>query len=157
TAETAPRLAEKYRETVKPGFYREILCGKSNLESCQINSLQGIFKITEQPDILKMDIGFPSFSSDLSLKGVEQENGKTATTLDGWLEIIDAYVAEFAPRAVALKNQSAYSRHLDYDAVPKERAEPLFACHAKGESLPPDDSKALRDFLFRYCVGKGTE
>ncbi len=157
TAESAPRLAEKYHAMIRPGFYQEILRERSRLECCQVNSLQRIFMETEQPDLLPQDIGFPALSSGLDLKRVESECGKTATTLDGWLEIIDWVFATYGPRAVAAKNQSAYARRLDYEAVPQEQAAPLFARHAAGETLAPEDSKALQDYLFRYCVTKATE
>jgi uncharacterized protein len=157
TAESAPRLAEKYLALLRPGFYREILREKSNLESCQVNALERIFRETEQPDLLHQDIGFPTLSSDLDLERVKQETGQSADSLDGYLAIVDDLFARCASRAVAAKNQSAYSRRLNYDNVPKEQAEPLFARHAKGETLASDEKKALQDHLFRYCVGKATE
>jgi hypothetical protein len=157
TAESAPRLAEKYRALVRPGFYRDILCRRSNLVCCQVNSLQRIFMETEQPDLLKQDLSFVALSTGLDLKGIARDSGKTAGTLEDWLGVIDWYFAAYGPRAVAVKNQSAYSRRLDYEAVPKERAAPLFARHAQGEMLSPDESKALQDHLFRYCIGKATE
>ncbi len=88
---------------------------------------------------------------------MEFESGKTADTLDGWLEVIDWHFATYGPRAIAVKNQSAYARRLDYEAVPKERAEPLFARFARHEKLDAEEQKALQDYLFRYCVGKATE
>lgn len=156
TEVSAPRLAEKYRALVKPGFYAYILRERCGIEHCQVNSLQAAFMHTEQPDLLRQDIGFPALSSDLNHPGVEREFGKTADTLDGWLEIIDGVFTTCGPLAVAAKNQSAYSRRLDYAAVPKEQAAPLFARHARGETLPPDEKKALQDYLFRYCVGAAT-
>jgi len=158
TAESALRLAEKYRALVKPGFYREIIREKAHVEHCQVNSLQRVFMETEHPDLLPQDLSFVALSTGgPDLDAIERDSGKRADTLDGWLEIIDWYFATYGPRAVAVKNQSAYARRLDYEAVPKERAEPLFARHAKGERLDPTESKALQDYLFRYCVGKATE
>src|SRR5262249_23417391 len=51
TEASAPRLAEKYRALVRPGFYREILRDRSNLVCCQVNSLMAIFTETEYPDL----------------------------------------------------------------------------------------------------------
>ena len=57
-----------------------------------------------------------------------------------------------------MKNQNAYSRRLDYDAVPKERAAPAFNGMISSWNLRgPEDVKTAQDFLFRYCVGKATE
>lgn len=158
TAESAPRLAEKYRAMVKPGFYRAILRQKANIECCQVNSLERIFMETAQPDLLPQDLSFVALSTGgPDLDAIERETGKRPSTLDGWLEVIDGYFATYGPRAVAVKNQSAYARRLDYEAVPKERAEPLFVRHAAGQTLDPAERKALQDYLFRYCVGKATE
>lgn len=157
TAESAPRLAEKYRSLVRPGFYQYVLQEKSRLEHCQVNSLQRIFMETEQPDLLRQDLSIVALSSGLDPATVERESGKTASTLDGWLGVIDWHFAHYGPRAVAVKSQSAYARRLDYAAVPREEAVPLFARLGRGEALAPAEMKRLQDHLFRYCVQKSTE
>lgn len=157
TEKSAPRIAEKYLDLIKPGFYRKILKEKSNLESCQVNSLQGIFIQTEQPDLLPQDIGFPPLCTDISRGWVEEKYGKMPETLDGWLEIVDWHFTTYGPLAIAAKNQSAYSRRLDYETVSKDVAEPIYSRFARGESLSPADMKVQQDYLFRYCVGKATE
>ena len=58
TADSAPRLAEKYKAMVRPGFYREVLREKAHIEACQVNSLQRIFMETEQPDLLRRTSAF---------------------------------------------------------------------------------------------------
>ncbi|MCK1272929.1 hypothetical protein IVB44_23185 [Bradyrhizobium sp. 49] len=60
TAESLPRIAEKYRETVQPGFYAAIL-RRANVEGCQVNSLQRIFMETEQPALLAQDLSILQF------------------------------------------------------------------------------------------------
>ncbi len=102
---------------------------------------------TEQPDLLRQDLSTVALSNGLDLKRVEQESGLASGTLDGWLEIIDWHFTKYGPRAVAVKNQSAYSRLLDYDRAAPEKAEPLFARHAHGEALNLDEWKTLQDFL----------
>ncbi len=156
TESTAERLAEAYTATVRLGFYRHILRELANVEVCQVNSLQRIFMKSEQPDLLAQDLSIVALSTGLDLAEVERDCGKTAQTLDEWLEIIDWYFAQYGPLAVAVKNQSAYSRRLNYQRVPQERAEPLFRRLAQGESLNPEEMKTLQDFLFRYCVEKAT-
>lgn len=157
TEQSVFRLAEKYREMIKPGFYRTILRDKCNIEVCHVNSLQRIFFETEYPDLLLQDIGFPALSTELETERVEREYGKTADTLDSWLEIVDHVFATHGPHAVAAKNQSAYGRRLNYADVTKERAEPLFSRRSRGDRLDSDDRKALGDYLFCYCVRKATE
>lgn len=157
TEASYPRIAEKYRELVRPGFYRHILREKANLEHCQVNSLQRIFMETEQPDLLPQDLSIVALGSGLDLRAVEEECGRTASTLEGWLEIIDWHFATYGPRAVAVKSQSAYQRRLSYERVDAGVAAPLFARHAAGEALDPGEMKTLQDFLMRYCIGKATE
>ncbi len=155
---SAPRLAEKFRALARPGFYREIVSKKSNIEHCQVNSLQRIFMETADPELLRQDLSFTAFSSEgPDVAYVEKESGRKASTLEEWLGIIDGYFATYGPRAVAVKNQGAYFRRLDYAAVSKDRAAPLFARHARREKLDPGETKDLQDYLFRYCVGKATE
>jgi hypothetical protein len=157
TEETAPAIEERYRDMVQPGFYAEILRKRSNIEVCQVNSLDRIFRETEQPDLLLQDIGFPPLSADLDIKRVESEFGRTAATLEGWLAIVDGIFSEFGPRAVATKSQSAYGRRLDYEPATEAEAAPLFARIAAGEAVSRAERKPLEDFLFRHCVTRATE
>ncbi|WP_407114639.1 amidohydrolase family protein [Bradyrhizobium sp. LMG 9283] len=160
TAESLPRIAEKYRETVRPGFYANIL-RLANIESCHVNSLQRIFLETEQPALLAQDLSILEFCrcSIADLARVEGETGKQPTTLDEWLDIIDFYFATYGPRAVAVKCQIAYSRPLDFAPVAKAHASRLFLHHVGKvrHGLGSEDLKGLQDFLFRYCVGKAGE
>jgi predicted TIM-barrel fold metal-dependent hydrolase len=72
--------------------------------------------------------------------------------------VIDWHFETYGPRAVATKNQSAYVRRLDYEDVPKEVAAPLFARHLREkDGLNPEETKALQDHLWRYCVRRATE
>jgi predicted TIM-barrel fold metal-dependent hydrolase len=160
TADSAPRIAEKYRDMVKPGFYRKIIGERANVAHCQVNSLQRIFMETEQPDLLAQDLSFMEFArcSQHDIALVERESGKQARSLDDWLAIIDEYFAKYGRRAVAVKNQNAYARRLDYDAVSKDRAAPAFdGLVASWQVLGPEGVKALQDYLFRYCVQKATD
>jgi predicted TIM-barrel fold metal-dependent hydrolase len=160
TAESAPRLAEKYRDLVRPGFYATVLRQRSNIEACHVNSLQRIFMETAQPDLLPQDLSFYEFAraGAHDIAQVEAETGRKIATLDDWLGAIDEYFAKYGPRAVAVKNQSAYGRRLDYDSVPRERAAAAFdGMHNSWRLLGPEDVKTAQDFLFRYCIGKAAE
>lgn len=159
-ADTVRRIAEKYRETIRPGFYADIL-KRANIENCQVNSLQRIFMETEQPALLAQDLSILEFCrcSAADITRVHDETGKRPKTLDDWLDIIDFYFATYGPRAVAVKCQIAYSRSLDFAPVAKAHAARLFLHHV-GEmrhDLGSEDLKSTQDFLFRYCVGKATD
>ncbi|MER9134472.1 amidohydrolase family protein [Mesorhizobium sp. M0768] len=160
TSKSVPRIAEKYRDTVRPGFYPTIL-RRANIESCQVNSVQRIFMETEQPTLLLQDLSILPFcrcsAADLAL--VHAETGRQPTTLEEWLDVIDHYFATYGHKAVAVKCQIAYSRPLDFAPISKPRASRLFARHVGvlGHPLGSEDFKALQDFLFRYCVDKAGE
>ncbi|WP_375784881.1 amidohydrolase family protein [Bradyrhizobium sp. Pha-3] len=162
TAESLPRIAEKYRETVRPGFYATIL-RRANIERCQVNSVQRIFMETEQPELLAQDLDITNFSrcGAVDFTRVENETGKQPTTLEAWLDAIDFYFATYGPRAVAVKCWIAYSRSLDFSPVAEAHASQLFLRHAgkigSTSALCSEDLKALQDFLFRYCVDKAGE
>jgi len=162
TAESLPRIAEKYHQTVQPGFYARVL-NLANIKGCHVNSLQRIFMETEQPGLLDHDISILQLCrcSAADFAWVEAETGRRPTTLDEWLEIIDFYFATYGAKAVAVKSQIAYSRALDFEPVTKAHAARLFPHHADRvgalHALGPEDLKALQDYLFRYCVGKAGE
>ncbi|HMN84768.1 MAG TPA: amidohydrolase family protein [Bauldia sp.] len=163
TAGSAPRIAEKYRDGIRPGFYGEVL-KKANIETCQVNSLQRIFMETEQPELLTQDLSILPFgrAAPADFAMVAAETGRRPDTLDDWLDIIDWYFATYGSKAVAVKSQIAYSRPLDFAPVAREQAARLFRHHVgkvagAHHPLGPDDLKALQDFLLRYCVGKAGE
>jgi predicted TIM-barrel fold metal-dependent hydrolase len=163
TAESLPRIAEKYRDTVRPGFYASIL-RRANIETCQVNSLQRIFMETEQPALLAQDLSILAFSrcGTGDFATIAAETGRQPETLEEWLDIVDGYFAKYGPRAVAVKCQIAYARALDFAPVAKPHAARLFAHHVaelRGAHhiFGPADLKTLQDFLFRYCVGKAGE
>jgi hypothetical protein len=160
TAESAPRIAEKYRAFVNPGFYRTVLQEKSNVPHCQVNSLMHTFCDTAQPDILKQDIGlpnltYPAIGPDRS--AITKLTGQTINSLEDYIAFLERFFAEKAPKAVAVKSQCAYWRRLNFDNVQEEIAVPLFARLLQGESLQPEEHKAVEDFLFRWCAQKATE
>ena len=61
TAASAPRIAEKYRALVRPGV-RDVIRDRANIEECHVNSLERIFMETEEPDLLRQDLGFVEFA-----------------------------------------------------------------------------------------------
>ncbi len=157
-AASVGRITEKLRGMTRKGFYEEILRRRSNVPSCQVNSLEGpLFVETEYPTLLYQDLSFVAMSSGLDVKKLSAESQLPAETLDQWYAVIDWYFDRYGARAVAVKNQSAYSRRLNYDRVSKADAAPLFARHAKGEKLSEAEMKAVQDHLFRHCVQKATD
>lgn len=153
TAENAPRIAEKYRAMVRPGFYREVLKDKCRLDHCQVNSLQTLFMESSQPDLLRQDLSILGLSTGVDRAFVEREGAKS---LDDWLGVIDRKFATYGPRAVAVKCQCAYDRPLDFSEPDQAAAEKAFAKFVAGESLSSEARKPMEDFLFDVCVRKAT-
>jgi predicted TIM-barrel fold metal-dependent hydrolase len=156
SAESVERITEKMRTLVKPGYYRNVLRDVANVDTCQVNSLEHVFCETQYPDLLMQDLSFVGLSTGLDLNLAKRAN-REPVTLSDWHAVIDWYFETYAARAVAVKNQSAYARRLDYAKVSDEDAAPLFERFARRDPLNAAEMKALQDHLFHYCVSKATD
>lgn len=149
-------LAERYRATVKPGFYETVLRRHAGIEVSQVNSLEAPFAETRQPDLLQQDLSLvhfsPSVADDLTKLG--DPFGLSLRDLADYHRVIDAWFAKYGPYAVAVKSQAAYWRGLDYDEVAAEEAEPILRKRLNGEPVTEPERKALDDHVFWYAVGK---
>lgn len=152
---TVATVSEQYQRTRRPGFYKRILCDMAGIDSCQVNT--GTFHESRQPLLLLQDISLVGMFVGPNLKAFGQPTGIDVKTLSDWYRVIDWWFEKYAPYAVAVKSQNAYSRNIDYRRVPQERAEPLFAKRLRGEPLTEEEQQALEDHLFWYAVGKATE
>ncbi|WP_347242818.1 amidohydrolase family protein [Thermogutta sp.] len=153
--ESVLQLAEKFESTRRPGFYRRILCDLAKIDSCQVNT--GTFHESRQPLLLLQDISIVGMFAGPNLRAFGEPTGIQVTTLSDWYRVIDWWFDRYSRYAVAVKSQNAYSRNIDYEKVPQERAEPIFAKRLRGEALSPEEQKALEDHLFWYAVQKATE
>ncbi|MDX9974014.1 MAG: amidohydrolase family protein [FCB group bacterium] len=151
-------ISERIREQITPGFYRRLLRDVANIEYCHVNYLRKpVFCETDQPDLLAQDIGTVGLCTP-NVESTLKRAGMTAKTLDDWHKVIDWCFTTFGPRAVATKNQMAYSRRLDFQEVPAEEVAPIFERYAADrESVPAEEQKRLQDHLWHYCVDKATE
>lgn len=76
------------------------------------------------------------------------QKGKSIQSLDDYLNVIDMiFEHAVAHDAVCLKSTLAYQRTLDFQDVPKARAERAFGRPAK--QLSADELKDFQDFIFR--------
>lgn len=154
-AATFADVTERMRARVRPGLYRDTLA-RAGIESCQVNSLEAIFRETEQPDLLMQDLSLVAYTTALDLPAIERATGYLPRTLDGMEAAQDWFFDRYAARAVAVKSQAAYSRRLDYAEVPRDVAGPLFDRLARGERLAAADRKAAEDYLMRRAIGLAT-
>lgn len=155
TPANAAAIDERFRARVRPGLYDDIINRRSNIESVQINSLQKIWRGSSQPDLMRQDLSFVELSrcSRFDIDSIVAETGRTINKLDDWLETIDWYFSTYGPRSVAIKNQSAYTRRLDYGLQSKGRAAQAFTRLLGARPVvPSEEAKILHDYLFRYCI-----
>ncbi len=158
-ADTVDTISRRIRDGIRPGYFRKILQEDSLVEYTQVHSLDAtLFMETQYPDLLCQDIVFKNLSSDLDLDLVLDPEKDEVRSLEDFHGVIDQHFANYGPRAIAVKNPSAYRRRLDYEMVYSGDAAPLFTRYLKNkEGISPAEQKALCDHLFHYCIGKATE
>ena len=142
---------------VKKGFYKEVIQDIARVESCQVNSLEAMFMESEYPALLLQDLSFVPMSTRLDVARLCKASNLPATTLPEWHRVIDWNFEKFGPRAIAMKNQSAYARRLNYEDVEAKTAAPIFERYVKGEELSQAETKALQDHLSHYCLARATD
>ena len=158
TSGTVARVQEGYERVRKPGFYHYILNEVCGIESCQVNSLEGTpFMKTAMPELLMQDISIVEMFTATRFEKLSSPAGITVRSLPDWHRVIDWWFDTYGPYATAVKSQNAYSRNIDYEQVPAEEAEGLFARLVNREELTAIDKKKVEDHLFWYAVGKATE
>lgn len=155
--DTIPLLQERYEESFTPGLYERILREHANIETCQVDS--GSFRETRQPELLLQDINFCGFQT-CGEKEVRRTIARTGTSVDclsDWHDAIRIYFQKYGPYATAVKSQLAYSRGLDYEQVPAEKAEVPFKKRLEDEPLTPEETKLYQDHLFWFCVDQANQ
>lgn len=155
--QTIGTIQSRYLQTIHAGFYTTILRDLANIESCQVNCLSAPFGETKQPLLLMQDISIVGMYMGPNIETFASKAGIDVKDLNDWHRVIDWWFEHYAPYAVAVKSQAAYSRQLDYEDVPAEQAEAIFRKRINNESLSAVEKKRLEDHLFWYCVRKATE
>ncbi|UCD52382.1 MAG: amidohydrolase family protein, partial [Phycisphaerales bacterium] len=153
-------ISERLRADIRPGFYRRILREVANIEHVQINCLNSaVFRESEPAnDLLSYDLWTIGIASGVNKGALNHCAGTEVTTLKQAHEAIDRAFEKFGPKAIAVKDQSAYWRRLDFEEVSDEEAAPVFLKFARDESsLTPEETKALQNNLFRRCLRRATE
>ncbi len=156
SAESVERITDHLRKGVQKGYYYHILHDVAGVESCQVNSLDRTFRVTEYPDLLFQDLSTIPLGSEVNLDTLRRETGLPISDLQGAYQAIDWYFEQYGQQAIATKNQSAYARRLNYAQVTAEEAAPLFERLARGYEINANELKAIQDHLFRYTVSRAT-
>ncbi|UCD49952.1 MAG: amidohydrolase family protein [Phycisphaerales bacterium] len=157
SAATVRKVQAGYEKVRRPGFYQHVLCDLAKIESCQVNCLSAPFGESDMPTLLMQDISIVGMFAGPSLEGFGKPTGIDVKTLADWHRVIDWWFDKYGKYAVAVKSQNAYSRDIDYEQVPAEKAEPIFKKRLENQPLTGTERKALEDHLFWYAVGKATE
>lgn len=156
-ASAIPAIQAGYERTVKPGFYRNILVDRCNIESCQVNYLGAPFSETKQPELLMQDISILGMHIGPAIEAYAPRSGIEVRDLSDWHCVIDWWFETYGPYATSVKSQAAYGRSLDYRETPAEKAEAAFKKRVNGDPLTEGERVSLEDHLFWRAVGKAAE
>ena len=154
---TIPALQQKFESLLKPGLYKHVLKEKSNIESCQVNSLTDTINETESPLFLMQDLRIDGFFSWLDIEALSGKFDIRVNDMDDWYKVIDAWFNRYGKYAVGVKAAIAYSRNIDFTPTDYDKAAPVFKKLLNGSDLKADERKTLEDHLFWYAVDKSAE
>jgi hypothetical protein len=87
--DTVRKVAEGYEKIRRKGFYKEILCQKSGIESCQVNSLDEPFRKTAMPTLLMQDISLVGMFAGPNIRSYAKPSGINVKTLADWHRVIN--------------------------------------------------------------------
>jgi hypothetical protein len=162
TDEQARKLNSRIFDNYKDDkWLHHVVTERANIELMLVDPYWARFKF-ERPyrfaaivlNVTTMVDGYheSSFTSQLdSPYHFMRQAGKEIKTLDDYLAALDAiFEKAVASDAVCLKSTLAYQRTLEFQNVPRERAERAFG-RPKGE-LSPEEIRDFQDFIFwRLC------
>lgn len=155
---TIQEIQGGFERTVKPGFYLKILKEMGNIESCQVNSLEGRpFMESAMPTFLMQDISILGMVAGPNFKEVGEPTGIEVKSLDDWHRVIDWWFEKYGKYAVAVKSQQAYTRDINFEKVPAEKVEKIFGKRLREEELTAEEQKTLEDHCFWYAVEAATK
>ena len=149
---TVDRLQASYKTIRKPGFYREILVGRANISSCQVDGLGRPFHESSQPTLLMQDLDISNLQAPTQIHRLAGPTGISVSKLSDWHGVIRWWFDKYGHYAVAVKSQRAYQRGLDYAKVGTRQADPLFAKLLQQGRLNATNAKHLEDHLFWFCL-----
>lgn len=155
SASTVTLLQSKYEALKKPGFYRQILRGQANIESCQVDRWN--FQESEMPDLLKTDINMTALVGNPGNTAFSDPANLPVSSLDDWLSVIDWYFSSYGNQATAIKIASAYSRDLDFKKQGPEGMETIYRRITSRDPVEETDRRKLEDFLFWHVVDRANE
>jgi glucuronate isomerase len=167
---TIEELNNKFLKTLSPGHFKLILKDKCRIKTSllNVNTLNKEYELEKQrsiycdrnfftPVFMISDIIFPKYWVDI--ENVELQSGIRITSFSRWLEAIEVLIEKsYSLGSVALKNNLAYFRTLQYERTLKSKAEEGFNNIFKTKHYfseyptPIYTSKAFQDYMFHYIL-----
>jgi len=144
---------------IQPGYYRKILFNKCNIDHCQVNALdQDLYRDTNMKDFFLMDLCISKLCSDFDVEIFNKILNKELSSIDNCIDVIDNTFNKYGNQSIAIKNQSAYRRNLDYKRWSIEEVENSFDhCKKNNWQVTKQELKPIEDFLFHYTVDKAED
>ncbi len=149
-------LQDRYEQTRKKGFYKNIIQDIANIKHCHVHSPIRACAKSEFPDLLFQDIALNGLIQVVIKPYSVPENVKI-NSLSDWHSLIDWWVSEYNQTAKGVKIGNAYFRKLDFERVESCEVEKIFIRKINSQVISAGEEKKLQDHLFWYCVDKATE
>ncbi len=167
---TIEELNKKFLETLKPGYFKEVLKNRCKIVTSLLNvdTLNKDYNLQNERSIYcNKDFYTPVYAiSDFicpdlwsTVEKVEKQSGIRITSFDRWLEATKVLIDKaYELGAVALKNPLAYQRTLKYERVSKAKAEDEFNNIFNSKHIPEwqerivENGKAFQDYMFHYIL-----
>ena len=153
------KIDDGIRNLIKPGYYQRVLKSICNIDHCQVNALETpVYRETAPSALLLQDICTTRISSSFDPAVICSLIGREVKTVEDCLEAISLVFARYGAQAIAVKNQSAYQRKLDYARWDYPDVVNHFkSCVAKNWQVAPEERKPIEDYLFHYSIDKAVE
>jgi hypothetical protein len=153
------KINDGIRNLIKPGYYQRVLKDICNIDHCQVNALETpVYRETTPSALLLQDICTTQISSSFDPAVIRSLIGREVKSVDDCLEGINLVFTRYGTQAIAVKNQSAYQRKLDYKRWSFDEVTTCFKyCIGKNWQVAPEERKPLEDYLFHYSVDKAVE
>src|SRR6266516_4317401 len=150
--EAAQRRLEELR---RPGERLRLLREVAGLDHVQIDDFQWACEPDASgPDFFLYDLSWAGFANgDVKLEEIQQETGIQVSRLDDLREALVAIFRRYAPCAIAVKAQHAYTRTLRWEERSDEDAAQALAVVLTGGEV----EEATRLTLGDWCWARGVE
>jgi len=155
TPEGLEQAQKKLEELRQPGERLRLLRDVARLDHVQIDDFRWACIPDESgPDFFLYDLSWANFANgDLRINEIQEETGLEVTKLDDLREALARIFQRYAPCAIAVKAQHAYTRTLRWEERSDEDAARALAAVVAGGELDEPTRLILGD----WCWARGVE